>query len=276
MRERWWITSRAISRAGRPDRHGLDSPACDTGSLDDRHPGHGPRACAGARPRRRRPGAVLVLGHGAGGGVAAPDLVSARDVAIVGRRFGGTDRAALSGRREALTAARVAARRRLDDGSRGVAQNLVPRAAARRRRPLLRREGRLSDGGRDRRGRRACAWRFRCSRRRASDPSRGRAASPSSTSSPRRRSSSRASGTRSGSPRRRPSDRGARPGRPQPPQRARAAPRRSSQTGCNSWVGPERCGGEEHGRPGSSWFECAQVLQPGPGDDLPDSRLGSP
>ena len=82
MRESWWITSQAISRAVRPARHGPDSPACAPGAvttviLDTDHgPAHAHVHDVDA------PRAVLVLGHGAGGGVAAPDLVSARDVAM--------------------------------------------------------------------------------------------------------------------------------------------------------------------------------------------------
>ena len=66
--------------------------------------------------------AALVLGHGAGGGVAARDLVTVTGVATLGGDQRGARRAALPRRRATFSRARASARRRLDRGRR---QNLL-------------------------------------------------------------------------------------------------------------------------------------------------------
>ena len=132
-----------------------------------------------ARARLTAPDAApvgaLMLGHGAGGGVDAPDIRTAA-AGRAGRRLGGgAGRAALPRRRAALAGPSAAARCGLDRGC-GRADR-PGRAAAWRcagdRRALVRAPG-------WRAGRRlgpvrsgCCAWRSRCSRRRA--PARPRA-----------------------------------------------------------------------------------------------------
>ena len=106
------------------------------------HPADGPRA-------------ALVLGHGAGGGVTARDLVAATGAARVARGQRRARRAAVPRRRAAL-----ARRRRISSTRRGrrwssTARRRAARAAARRRRPLVGRACRLPHGGGDRRRRRA-------------------------------------------------------------------------------------------------------------------------
>ena len=177
--------------------HPPECPLCDDGAvttlvLETAHgPAHAHIYEADA------PRGVLVLGHGAGGGVAAKDLVAAQEVGARGGSRGGARRAALPRRGPPLAAARGAPRCRLDGRRRCAASHLVPRAAARRRRALVGRARRLPH----RRARPArpafSASRSRFSHLRASDPSRGRAGWPSSMRSRSRRSSSRASEIRS-------------------------------------------------------------------------------
>ena len=65
---------------------------------------HGPAHAHISEPTSRR--GVLVLGHGAGGGIGAKDLVEAKDVALAAGLSCGPRRAAVPGRRPALTASR--------------------------------------------------------------------------------------------------------------------------------------------------------------------------
>ena len=88
---------------------------------------HGP-ANAHLHPATRR--AALVLGHGAGGGVGAPDLVAvtARRARAGGQRR--ARRAALPRRRPPLPAAGAPARRGLDRGGRAPARGRAARPPA--------------------------------------------------------------------------------------------------------------------------------------------------
>ena len=151
-----------------------------------------------------RPIGALVLGHGAGGGVTARDLVAVTEAA----------------RAESISVAlveqpyRVAGRRspapahQLDAAWTTVVDHLtgadLRRAAPRRRRTVVGGAGRLPDRRRDRRDRRALPGLSRSSRHAAPEVLRRRAGLPSSTPSPSRPSSCRACATRSGSRRRAP------------------------------------------------------------------------
>ena len=109
---------------------------------------HGP-ARAHLHPAEA-PRAALVLGHGAGGGVTAPDLVAATAAALAAGRHRRARRAALPRRRAALAGSRGPARRGVDRGRRAAARRLAERPAARRRRPLLGCARRLPHRRRDR------------------------------------------------------------------------------------------------------------------------------
>ncbi len=111
----------------------------------------GPRSLA-ATPTAPH-AASLLLGHGAGGGVGAPDLVAAAGAALAARRARGARRAALPGGRPARTGARRAARRGLA-GGRGARPRLeLGRSSVGGR--SSGRAGGLPDGHRGRRRRRA-------------------------------------------------------------------------------------------------------------------------
>ena len=75
------------------------------------------------------PRAALVLGHGAGGGVGAPDLVAAAAAAHAARIHRRTRRAALPGCRTALARPRRPARRGVDRGRRAATRRLAERLA---------------------------------------------------------------------------------------------------------------------------------------------------
>ena len=99
------------------------------------------------------PRAALVLGHGAGGGVTAPDLVAATSVA----RSEGVSVALVEQPYRVAGRRAPAPARQLDAAWTAVVGYLVARRAARvagpRRRPVPGRAGGLPDGGDDRRGR---------------------------------------------------------------------------------------------------------------------------
>ena len=94
------------------------------------------RPRSGAPPRGRRPRAALVLGHGAGGGVTAPDLVGGdrgrprgrRHVALVEQPYRVAGRARLRRRTSSTRPGRRC--------SSSCARERAARAPARRRRPL--------------------------------------------------------------------------------------------------------------------------------------------
>ena len=91
-----------------------------------------------------RPRAALVLGHGAGGGVTAPDLVAATDAALLGRGQRRARRAALPRRRSTRTRSGAPARSRVDGRRRPPAGRRAAGIAARRGRPVPGRPGGLS------------------------------------------------------------------------------------------------------------------------------------
>ena len=101
------------------------------------------------------PRAALVLGHGAGGGVDAPDLVAVTEaanaagftVALVEQPY------RVAGRRSPRAGG--SARRGVDRRGRAAAREGAARAAARHRRPLVGRARRVPHRRGDRRGRRA-------------------------------------------------------------------------------------------------------------------------
>src|SRR5207244_2404820 len=81
----WWAVASVTAPGARSPRR---PPAAGRTRRTDRSSGRGPRRSAGARSRARAPARVhldpvsdahtaLVLGHGAGGGVGARDLVAA-------------------------------------------------------------------------------------------------------------------------------------------------------------------------------------------------------
>ena len=91
---------------------------------------------------------ALVLGHGAGGGVSAPDLVAARELlhagfSVVARR------AAVPRRRPALARTGAAARRGVDGGRAQLGDGPLARTAARDGRPLVGRARRVPHRGGD-------------------------------------------------------------------------------------------------------------------------------
>ena len=127
------------------------------------------------------PRAALVLGHGAGGGVNARDLVAASgaalalgfSVALVEQPY------RVAG--PALSSSRAAAGCGVDRGGRPPAGRRAARTAARHRRPLVGRARRLPHRRGDAAPSACSAWPSRCSRRAARERRRRRAGSPSST-----------------------------------------------------------------------------------------------
>ena len=93
---------------------------------------------AAAEPR-----AALVLGHGAGGGVTAPDLVAATAAALAADGLRRARGAALPSPGAAFTGAGRAPRHRLDRDRRAAARRSAGRPAAPHGRPLVRRPRRL-------------------------------------------------------------------------------------------------------------------------------------
>ena len=99
-----------------------------------------------------RPRGAVVLGHGAGGGVAAPDLAAATEGANeAGSRSGSSSSRTASP--AGARGARAPARRGVDGGSRPPEGERAEATAARRRRTVAGRTRGLQDGGGDRRRR---------------------------------------------------------------------------------------------------------------------------
>ena len=141
---------RAGGRDRAPARGGLMATA--TGTRITKTP-HGDarvhlHPAAGAR-------GALVLGHGAGGGVEAPDLVAATAAARLAGLHRGAGGAALPRGREALVTRGQAARRRVDRGTRGPDGGGPRRPPADRGWPLGGSPRGVPHGGGHRRGRRA-------------------------------------------------------------------------------------------------------------------------
>ena len=188
---------------------------------------HGP-ARAHLRPAPAARGA-LVLGHGAGGGVGARDLLAAAEAAGSVGLDRGARRAALPCRRPALAGTGTPARRSLGRGGRPPRPGWWRRSSWVVARPaLVSRAAPRPGSGRTR----SCASPSRSSRRRDRAASPPRAGSPSSTPSCSRPSSSRVSTTGSASRRRR---RGARS--PSCAATTRSGPTSGrSRTRCATWL----------------------------------------
>ena len=240
-----------------------EAPALLSG-LRRRPPQARPRlACTAAHRRagrRPRVGGVLVLGHGAGGGVGAPRPAWPRSprrrAAGLARRAG---RAAVA-RRGPQGRGRAATARRGVAGGDATARRTAGEAAARRRRSQRGGAGGLPDGGRGSGAAAVLAWRSRCTRRGA--PSAAAPAELAGAGVPGRRRPGGARRVRhAGGPR------GARPAR-----RARSSRRRAT-TRCAAAAGRRR------GRPSWTWpctgAALATRLTPRPGsrwNGLPAER----
>ena len=120
----------------------------------------------GSRSAGRPPLSLLVLGHGAGGGVDAPDLVALRDAAVAAGVAGGAGDPAVPGRRPAGARTRRSPRRGVAH-RRGRAAATAPGTGAAGRRALQRRPGGLPDRGGSWRPTGLSRWPFRCTRRAA-------------------------------------------------------------------------------------------------------------